>query len=241
MSRRGGASHAGGHRGVGPRGQALRGIYIWLALLTFLAVFAATAGARETLASRTQAVRQTVAATLPTTRTITVSAAWHDVQSVIAIVNNTGDPTTIVPQATIDAITASLHAAFNRAPVSLTPAGTDWSSMTVPFNRINDDLPGTGGTPVKIEITERQPLGPQVRLLSGRLPVATPVPSPAAGAGQAGRQAAGRDAPGRHDQADSGNARPARGLRVRDARLRARIDRRGHSGHRPGHGNRGPG
>ena len=76
----------------------VRGIYIWLALLTFLAVFAATAGARETLASRTQAVRQTVAATLPTTRTITVSAAWHDVQSVIAMVNNTGDPTTIVPR-----------------------------------------------------------------------------------------------------------------------------------------------
>jgi putative ABC transport system permease protein len=170
-----------------------RGLYLWLALLTFLAVFAATAGARETLASRTQAVRQTVAATLPTTRTITVSAAWHDVQSVISIVNNSGGPTTILPPATtivppttIDEITDQLYTAFNRAPVSLTPASTDWSSMTVPFNLINDDLPGTGGTPVKIEITERQPLGPQVRLLSGHLPVATPVPSPAAGTGKPG-------------------------------------------------------
>jgi putative ABC transport system permease protein len=163
-----------------------RALYLWLALLTFLAVFAATAGARETLASRTQAVRQTVAATAPTTRTITVSAAWHDVQTVISFVNNTGDPTTIVPSATIDAISSSLCAAFNRAPVSLTPADTDWSSMTVPFNPINGDLPGTGRTPVKIEITERQPLGPQVRLLSGRLPVATPVPAPAADAGKAG-------------------------------------------------------
>jgi putative ABC transport system permease protein len=163
-----------------------RAVYLWLALLTFCAVFAATAGARETLASRTQAVRQTVAATIPTTRTITVSAAWHDVQSVISMVNNTGDPTTIVPPATIDAITASLHADFNRAPVTLTPAGTDWSSMTVPFNLIDDDLPGTGGTPVKIEITERQPLGPQVRLLSGHLPVATPLPTPAADTGKPG-------------------------------------------------------
>jgi hypothetical protein len=34
-----------------------RPLYLWLALLTFLAVFAATAGARQTLASRTQAVR----------------------------------------------------------------------------------------------------------------------------------------------------------------------------------------
>jgi putative ABC transport system permease protein len=163
-----------------------RGLYLWLALFTFVAVFAATVGARETLASRTQALRQTVAATLPTTRTITVSAAWHDVQSVVSFVNNTGDPTTLVPAATIDAITSSLHAAFNRAPVSLTPAGTDWSSMTVPFNRINDDLPGTGGTPVKIEITERQPLGPQVRLLSGHLPSAAPVHGLAASPGKPG-------------------------------------------------------
>ena len=155
-----------------------RGMYLWLALLTFLAVFAAAAGARETLASRTQAVRQTVAATVPTTRTIIVSAAWHDVQSVISMVNNTGDPTTIVPPATIDAITGQLRDAFNRAPVSLTPAGTDWSSMTVPFTPANGDMPGAGRTPVKIEITERQPLGSQVRLLSGRLPVATPASRP---------------------------------------------------------------
>ncbi|HEY1667904.1 MAG TPA: hypothetical protein VGG54_19635 [Trebonia sp.] len=163
-----------------------RALYLWLALLTFCAVFAGTAGARETLASRTQAVRQAVAATLPTTRTITVSAAWRDVQNVISDVNNTGDPTTIVPPATIEAITAQLHTDYNRAPVSLAPTGTDWSSMTVPFNPIDDELPGTGRTPVKIEITERQPFGPQVRLMSGHLPVATPVPAPAAGPGKPG-------------------------------------------------------
>jgi putative ABC transport system permease protein len=155
-----------------------RGVYLWLALLTFCAVFAATAGARETLASRTQALRQTVAATLPATRTITVSAAWNDVQRVLAYGNSTGELTS-VPPATIDAITASLHADFSRAPVSLTPASTDWSSMTVPFGPVNGVLlPGTGATPVKIEVTERQPFGSQLRLLSGHFPVATPVPSP---------------------------------------------------------------
>ena len=98
----------------------------------------------------------------------------------------------IVPPATIDAITDQLHADFNRAPVSLTPTGTDWSSMTTPLNLVNGELPGTGGTPVKIEVTERQPFGPQMRLLSGRFPVATPVPSavrpaPASRAPQASR------------------------------------------------------
>ena len=158
-----------------------RGLYLWLALLTFLAVFAATAGARETLASRTQAARQTLAATTPTSRTITVSADWNDAENVLSYDNNAIANTSIVPPATIDAITGQLHAAFNRAPVSLTPTGTDWSSMTTPFAPVGD-LPGTGGTAVKIEVTERQPFGPQMRLLSGRFPVATPVPS----AGQPG-------------------------------------------------------
>jgi len=158
-----------------------RGLYVWLALLTFCAVFAATAGAREALASRTQAVRQTLAATTPTTRTITVTAAWNDVQGNLSYANNDNALTSIVPPATIDGISGQLHADFNRAPVSLTPASSDWSSITTPLNTVNGDLPGTGGTPVKIEVTERQPFGPQMRVVSGRLPAATPIPPAVAG------------------------------------------------------------
>ncbi len=163
-----------------------RGLYLWLALLTFLAVFAAAAGARETLASRTQAARQTLAATMPTSRTITVSAAWNDARNVLSFDNNAIANTSIVPPTTIEAITGQLHAAFNRVPVTLTPGGTDWSSITTPFTPVNGELPGTGGVAVKIEVTERQPFGPQMRLLSGRFPVATPVPSAGAGTGKPG-------------------------------------------------------
>jgi putative ABC transport system permease protein len=155
-----------------------RGLYLGLALLTFCAVFATTAGARETLASRTQAVRATVAADTPASRTITVSAAWDDVQRVLSY-DNGAQALTSIPPATIDAISSSLRADFNRAPVSLTPAGTDWSSITTGFNPVNGELPGTGGTPVRIEVTERQPFGQQVRLLSGRFPVATHAHAPA--------------------------------------------------------------
>ena len=147
-----------------------RGLYLGLALLTFCAVFAATAGAREALASRTQAVRQTVAATTPRPGPSPSRPPGATCRA--------SSPTTTAP--TRDARSCrrprstrsprQLHADFNRAPVRLTPAGTDWSSITIPFNPVNGDLPGTGGTPVKIEVTERQPLGPQVRLLSGRLP-----------------------------------------------------------------------
>jgi putative ABC transport system permease protein len=166
-----------------------RALYLGLALLTFLAVFAATAGARETLASRTQAARQTLAGTAPTTRTITVSAAWADVQRRLSY-ETASQELRSIPPATIDTITASLHADFNRAPVSLTPASTDWSSMTVPFTGVDGDLPGTGGRPVKVEVTERQPFGPQMRLLTGRFPVATPVPPAEAGTPVAKRPAA---------------------------------------------------
>ena len=161
-----------------------RGLYIWLALLTLCVVFAATAGAREALASRTQAVRQTLAATTPTTRTITVSAAWNDVQGALSSVdNNSGSLTSIVPPATIDGITGQLHDDFNHAPITLTPTGTDWSSITTRLYLVNEELPRTGGTPVKIELTERQPFGPQMRVVSGHLPTATPIPQAVAGTG----------------------------------------------------------
>ena len=158
-----------------------RGLYIWLALLTLLGVFAATAGAREALASRTQAIRQTLAATTTVTKTITVSASWNDVQGALSYAASANALTSIVPPATIDGITGQLHADFNRAPVRLTPSGTDWSSMTTPLNLVDGELPGTGGTPVKLEVSERQPFGPQMRLLSGRFPAATPIPSAVAG------------------------------------------------------------
>jgi putative ABC transport system permease protein len=132
-------------------------------------------------------VRQTLAAATPATRTITVSAAWNDVQGVLAY-DTSSQELTSIPPATIDAVTSALHADFNRAPVSLTPTGTDWSSLTLPFDSVNGTLPGTGGTPAKIEVTERQPFGPQVRVVSGHLPGATPVDSSVSGPGKPGRK-----------------------------------------------------
>ena len=166
-----------------------RDVYLWLALLTFCTVFAATAGARETLASRTQAVRQTVAATRPLTRTITVSAAWTDVEGALSNDNNPDALTPVVPPATTDKITSALHADFNHAPVRLAPAGTDWSALTTPLNAVTGGLPGTGGTPVKLEVTERQPLGSQLRLVSGRSPVPAPMDRRSASARPSGCRA----------------------------------------------------
>ncbi len=164
------------------RNLAVRGIYISLALLTFFAVFVATVGAREALASRTQALRQTIAANPALTRTIIVTSTWADVQGALASSSPYGAPPAVTPS-TISAIGGQLRGDFNRGPVSLGPASADLSLMTTGLNLLPSTLPGTGGTPVKLEVTERQPFPNQMRLVAGRYPVATPAPSPATSAG----------------------------------------------------------
>jgi putative ABC transport system permease protein len=170
------------------RGLYIRGIYIWLALLTLLAVFASTAGAREALASRTHAVRQTIAANPPLSRTITVQSTWSGVQGALSTVSTLGPPPAVSPSVISD-IGGQLYGNFNRGVVRLAPAGTDVSLMTTGLNMLPNTMPGTGGTAVKIEITERQPFSAQqMRLVQGRFPVATPAPSPNAGDGTAASQ-----------------------------------------------------
>jgi putative ABC transport system permease protein len=158
------------------RSLAVRGIYTWLALLTLFAVFACTAGAREALATRTQAARQTIATNPPLSRTITVNTTWNDVQGALATVNTQGPPPTVTP-AVISDIGSQLRTDFNRGVVKLSPASNDVSLMTTGLNRLPGYLPGTGTTEVQIELTERQPLDQQMRLVKGRFPVATPAPA----------------------------------------------------------------
>ena len=160
----------------------VRGLYVSLALLTFFAVFVATVGAREALASRTQAVRQTIAANPPLSRTIIVNSTWTDVQGALASASLYGPPPAVTAS-TISAIGGQLRGDFDRGSVSLGPAGADLSLMTTGLNLLPSTLPGTGGTAVRIEVTERQPFPEQMRLVAGRYPVATPAPSPAASAG----------------------------------------------------------
>lgn len=164
------------------RTRAVRGIYISLALLTFFAVFVATVGAREALASRTQALRQTIAANPALSRTIIVTSTWTDVQGALASSDPYGSPPTVT-SSTISGIGGQLRGDFDRGPVTLGPASADLSLMTSGLNLLPSTLPGTGPTPVKLEITERQPFPDQMRLVSGRYPAATPIPSPAASAG----------------------------------------------------------
>ena len=170
LSGRGAASRAG-------RRHLPRGIYIALGLLTLCAVFAATAGVREALVTRTQALRQTLAAAASGSKTITASANWNAVSTALENASLGGLPVSNLTSGQITEISGQLHADFDHGAVSLAPASTDWASLTTGLSQVQSALPAVGGIPVKLELADRQPLGQHMRLLAGHFPAAPGAPS----------------------------------------------------------------
>lgn len=157
---------------------ALRGSTVWLALLTLFVTFAATAGVREALATRTTALRQTLGATPALSATIDVTGTMQGIRTALA------PPTAVYPpelseQQTTE-ITSQLHGDLNHGVVSLAPASADWAALDTQLIDLNPTPASTGGIPVKLEIAYRQPLRQHVRLVAGAFPAA-PVPAPASG------------------------------------------------------------
>jgi putative ABC transport system permease protein len=161
-----------------------RGIYIALGLLTLCAVFAATAGVREALATNTQALRQTLSSSPSLAKTITVSTTADSVSRAMAQAQLPADLT----EGQLGEITSQLHADYDHGVVSLAPPGADWASMTSNVGTVASPLPKVGGTEVKLEVAYKQPLSQHMRLVAGHFPgaPAPPVPVP----GEAGSNAA---------------------------------------------------
>ena len=163
-----------------------RGIYLALGLLTACAVFAATAGVREALVTRTQALRQTLAAASSSSTDITVSAASDAVSAALNTAGASGPQGGDLTDAQVTEITGQLHAdydGYDHGIVSLAPATADWASLTSGLNTVQSKLPAVGGIPVKLELTYRQPLSQHMRLVAGHFPAppAPAVPVPGAG------------------------------------------------------------
>ncbi len=90
-------------------------------------------------------------------------------------------------------------------------------------------------------MTERQPFGPQMRLLSGRFPVATPIPPAVTGTGNPGA----KSPPATLQVVMTKQTAAAFGLHAGSTFVipSPELSSTGvsHSDHRPGHRNRGPG
>jgi len=159
-----------------PRGKYRPRVYVWLALLTACAVFAATAGAREALATRTQALRQTLAAAPLLTKSISVSTSLSSVSEALFSVSRSAAQQASFAEAQLTEVTDQLQAEFNHGVVRLAPASADWASMTSQLNLVQTALPATHTVPVKLEVSYRQPLSQHMRLVAGRFP-APPTPA----------------------------------------------------------------
>jgi putative ABC transport system permease protein len=149
-----------------------RGIYVAFGLLTMCAVVTATAGVREALITRTQALRQTLAATSSFTRTIGASTTWSAASAALGNASTGAAPNLTTRQVT--EISGQLHAVFDHGAVSLAPASNDWVLMNTELNLVQSPLPAVGSTTVRLELTERQPLGQHMRLVAGHFPAAPP-------------------------------------------------------------------
>ena len=147
-----------------------------LALLACGAVFAATAGPREALASRTQALRQTIAATPPLAKVISVTTTWTGVSSQLRSggfgngggFGNSGGGNLTAAQ--VGEISSQLHNGLNHGVIRLAPASANWAALTSAPLSVSSPLPPVGATPVKLEIAYRQPFYQHVRLVAGRFP-----------------------------------------------------------------------
>jgi putative ABC transport system permease protein len=153
-----------------------RGIYVALALLTLCAVFAATAGVRESLVTTTRALRAVLATAAPGSKTITASANWPAVSTALADSSPDGFPGINLTAAQISEISVQLHANLDHGVVSLAPASTDWVSLTTGSNLVQSALPAIAGYEARLELTERQPLSQHMRLIAGHFPAAPPAP-----------------------------------------------------------------
>jgi putative ABC transport system permease protein len=144
-----------------------------LALLVCGAVFAATAGPREALASRTQALRQTIAATSPLARVIQVTTTWTGVSSQLRSgvgYGGAGAGDGDLSAAQVGEITSQLHDGLNHGVIRLGQASAGWAALTSDPLAVSSPLPAVGAAPVKLEIDYRQPFYQHVRLVAGRFP-----------------------------------------------------------------------
>jgi len=132
-----------------------------LAVLVFGCVLAATAGPREALATRTQALRQSIG-TLPASgQTVTVSGDWNTFTNGGAVLQQS-----ILDDSDLSDIDAQLNADFNRGAVRMAPVSADWAAMTtVPQSTYLKNA----GNAVRVELSLRVPETGYLRVLAGNL------------------------------------------------------------------------
>ena len=145
-----------------------------LAVLVFGCVLTATAGPREALKTRTQALQQVLATIPPLARTITVTTTWND------FLQSVGPPETSITNGDLSDLEGQFAADFNsgvRGVLNLAPPSADWVSMTSSEQSVKGTLSGARGDAVEVEVSYRLPYTGYVRVLGGSLSARAPAAS----------------------------------------------------------------
>jgi putative ABC transport system permease protein len=142
-----------------------------LALLVLGCVFAATAGPREALATRTRALHQTLGASSSLAQSVSVTSTWSAISSSLGINSTTlGAPTNLnLTQIQFAEITGQLHDDFSHGVIRLAAPGEDWAGMLSGAHDVTTALP-TNGVPVRLQVNYREPFTSNTRLVAGRYP-----------------------------------------------------------------------
>jgi putative ABC transport system permease protein len=176
-----------------------------LAVLVFGCVLAATAGPREALNTRTQALHQSLGSTGGITVTTTWSQIIHNVYgpnanltfmmsskvSADALANLYGGTVRVfngeyevitnasatVTDGDLRDLQGQFVGDFNRGVRSFAPVSAGWLSMTTGEHEVNSALSGVGDDSVEMEVSYRLPYSGYVRVLAGSLSASAPAAS----------------------------------------------------------------
>ena len=142
-----------------------------LAVLVFGCVLAATAGPREALNTRTQALHETLAHIPPLGKTIVVSTTWSQFSSSINM------PQASFTDGQVSNLLAQFNGDFNTGVLHLAPVSADWAGMTTAEHIVGSTLSGTGHDAVEMQVSYRMPYAGYVRVLAGSLSAPAPAES----------------------------------------------------------------
>jgi putative ABC transport system permease protein len=154
---------------------------VTLGLLAGGCVLAATAGPRQTQATGTRALRQTLGSVSPLDKSVVATTDWSVVNTSFGGLSGGGGGSGVeLSPSNLATVTSQLRRDFSGGPLTLDPPSADWAALTSePYSLGRFPvLKKLRGIPAKLEVAYRYPLAGHLRLVAGSMPTAA-LPFPA--------------------------------------------------------------
>ena len=142
---------------------------VTLGLLAGGCVLAATAGPRQTQATGTRALQQTLGRVSPLDKSVVATTDWSVVNTAFGGLSGGGGGGVELSPSNLATVTSQMRGDFSGGPLTLDPPSADWAAVTSePYDIAA--LPVLKGIPAKLEVAFRYPLAGHLRLVAGTMP-----------------------------------------------------------------------